>query len=94
MSTSQKILHPPKRPFNGYDRERVAYEDRKQALLATAEGQYVVFVGGEMVGPFGTEDEAERAGYEAFGLGPLYIKRVLTEESAAVLPPGVVPCRS
>jgi hypothetical protein len=94
MSQNQETLTRPKRPFTGYDRERAAYEGRKRALLATAEGRFVVFVGGEMVGPFVTEDEAERAGYEAFGLGPLYIKKVLAEESAAVLPAGVVPCRS
>jgi hypothetical protein len=79
-------LSRPRRPFTGYDRERSAYERLKHELLVTAEGKFVVFVGDQMLGPFATEDEAERSGYAAFGLGPLYIKRVSAEEPVAVLP--------
>jgi hypothetical protein len=94
MPSHPQTLDRPRRAFAGFDRERSAYEGRKADLLATSAGMFVVFVGDRMVGPFATEDEAERAGYEAFGLGPLYIKQVAAEEPVAVLPPGVVPCRS
>jgi len=83
-----------RRPFVGFDRERASYARVKEELLATAEAKYVVFVGDDMIGPFSSEDEAERAGYATFGLGPLYIKQVVARERAVVLPPGVTPCRS
>ncbi len=69
-----------RRPFVGYDRELEAYERRKPALLAEAENLFVVFVGDEMIGPFRSHSEAEKAGYSRFGLGPLFIKQVLAEE--------------
>jgi hypothetical protein len=77
-----------------FERERAAYARVKEELLATAEAEYVVFVGDEMIGPFSSEDDAERAGYMTFGLGPLYIKRIVAQERVVVLPPGVTPCRS
>ena len=78
-------IHPApsakaRRPFVGYDRELEAYRQRKPGLLAHAEGRYVVLVGDEMIGPYRSHSEAEEAGYSRFGLGPLLIKQVLTEE--------------
>jgi hypothetical protein len=69
-----------RRPFVGYDREREAYERLKAGLLSHAEGQYVVLVGDELVGPFDEHEAAQRAGYARFGRGPLFIKQVLAEE--------------
>jgi hypothetical protein len=89
MPTHPLALSRPRRLFTGYDRERASYERLKHELLATAEGRFVVFVGDQMLGPFATEDEAERSGYAEFGLGPLYIKRVSAEEPVAVLPRGM-----
>ncbi len=80
MSVHAAPLAKVRRPFLGYDRELAAYELRKPGLLAEAENLFVVFVGDEMIGPFGSHSEAERAGYSRFGLGPLFIKRVLAEE--------------
>jgi hypothetical protein len=73
---------PPKvrRPFAGYDREIEAYEQLRPQPLDRAEGLYVALVGDEMIGPFRRHSEAEEAGYARFGLGPLFIKRVLAEE--------------
>jgi hypothetical protein len=73
---------PPstRRPFVGYDREREAYQRAKAGLLSRAEGQYVVLVGDEMIGPFDDHESAERAGYARFGRGPLFIKQILAEE--------------
>jgi len=72
---------PGQRPsFAGFDRERAAYRRHKSSLLAAAGGKYVVIVGDEVIGPLESHEEAERAGYTRFGLGPLYVKRVVVEE--------------
>jgi hypothetical protein len=71
---------PGRRPFVGFDRERATYERLKPALLAKAEGKYVVIVGDEVIGPLEIHEDAELAGYTRFGIGPLYIKQVLAEE--------------
>ena len=72
-----------RRPFVGFDRERETFHQIKPELLDRCEGRYVVIVGDEMMGPFNSHGEAEKAGYERFGLGPLYIKQILREEPAA-----------
>lgn len=84
----------PRRPFAGFDRERATYERHKPGLLEAAEGKFVVIVGDELVGPLETDEEAERAGYARFGLGPLYIKQILAEEPPALVTRDVVPCRT
>jgi hypothetical protein len=79
----------------GFDRERATYERHKPELLRTAEGKWVVIVGDELVGPLESDEEAERAGYRRFGLGPQYIKQVLAQEPPpVVLPFGFVPCQT
>jgi len=69
-----------RRPFAGFARERATYDRLKPDLLVGDEGKYVVIVGDEVVGPLGSHEEAERAGYKRFGLGPLYVKQVVAEE--------------
>lgn len=71
---------PGERPFVGYDRERAAYARLQPELLASAEGRYVVLVGDDLEGPVDSFDEALRAGWRRFGLGPLYVKQILAEE--------------
>jgi len=77
-------LPPPppirRRAFTGFDRERATYDQLKPDLLVSDEGKYVVIVGDEVLGPLGSHEEAERAGYKRFGLGPLYVKQVVAEE--------------
>jgi hypothetical protein len=73
---------PGERPFMGYDRERAAYARLRPELLDRAEGRYVVLVGDEIEGPVDTFEEALRAGWRRFGLGPLYVKQLLAEEQA------------
>ena len=48
----------------GFDRERATYERHKPDLLKTAEGQWVVIVGDELIGPLESGEEAELAGYK------------------------------
>jgi hypothetical protein len=71
------------RPFVGYDRERAAYARLRSELLDRAEGRYVVLVGDEVEGPVDTLEEALRAGWRRFGLGPLYVQQIGAEEPAA-----------
>jgi hypothetical protein len=78
--SSMPLSVKARRPFIGYDRETETYERLKPGLLERAEGRFVVLVGDEMIGPFDSRPEAEGAGYARFGLGPLFIKRVLAEE--------------
>ncbi len=81
----------PRRPFRGFEVERTTFESLKPELLARAEGRYVVLVGDAMEGPFVSAEEARRAGYARWGLGPLYIKQVAACEPVVVAPPGAVP---
>jgi len=74
------VTPPGERPFLGYDRERAAYARLKPGLLSRAEGQYVVLVGEDLEGPVDTFENALRAGWQRFGLGPLYVKQLLAEE--------------
>ena len=83
MSSELNPQPKPRRPFVGFDRERATYERHKPELLKTAEGQWVVIVGDELIGPMENGEDAERAGYERFGLGPLYLKQVLAEHRPA-----------
>jgi hypothetical protein len=95
MSSHHNPTPRPRRPFVGFERERATYEQHKPDLLKTAEGQWVVIVGDELIGPMENDKEAQRAGYQSFGLGPLYIKQVLAREPPpVVLPFGLVPCQT
>jgi hypothetical protein len=82
----------PRRHFEGFDLEQVTYECHKLELLKVAERKFVVIVGNELVGPLETDEEAERAGYSRFGLGPLFIKQILADEPPALVTRDVVPC--
>lgn len=73
---------PGERPFRGYDRERAAYARLRPELLARDKGRYVVLVGDEPEGPVDTFEEALRAGWRRFGLGPLYVKQIVAEDPA------------
>ncbi len=83
MQPKPSLTTGSRRPFLGFDREREAYAREKAGLLDGCEGAYVVFVGDEMLGPFESHAEAERAGYKEFGLGPLFITMIQREERVA-----------
>jgi hypothetical protein len=94
MATETSATTRTRRPYLGFDRERATWGQLKADLLKTAKGKFVVIVGEEWEGPLETDEDAERAGYARFGLGPLYIKQVLAEEPVAMVTRGVVPCRT
>jgi hypothetical protein len=84
---------PGQRPFMGFERERGAYTRLKPELLTRAAGQYVVLVGEEIEGPVDTFEDALRAGWRRFGLGPLYVQQVLADDLAPAAA-GDPSCRS
>jgi hypothetical protein len=94
MATKSSATTPMHRPFTGFDSERATYERLEADLLRTAEGKFVVIVGDELVGPLETDEDAERAGYARFGLGPLFIKQVLAEEPMATVTRGIATCQT
>jgi hypothetical protein len=94
MPADHKTAAPTRRPFTGFDRERDAYERLKPELLARAEGKYVVFVGDLFEGPLETFEDALRAGYGRFGLGPLYVKQVLNEQPIVEVSRDFQSCRT
>ena len=66
--------------FTGFELERSTYTRVKLEWLARFPGLFIAIVRDEVEGPFSSFEEAERAGYHRFGLGPLYIKRLLADE--------------
>ena len=54
--------------------------DSSPSYRGAADGKYVVLVGDELEGPVDTYEEALRAGWQRFGLGPLYVKRLQSED--------------
>ncbi len=92
MATTVETAINQRRPFLGYEVEPATFDRRKDSLLREAEGKYVVIVGDEVVGPVESFEEALRAGYRRFGLGPLYIKQILAEEPRFEISRAVVPC--
>jgi hypothetical protein len=67
-------------PRNGFEIERAAWLGSRSALLESAEGKFVVFVGREMQGPFETIRDAQLAGFRRSGGRPIYIKQVVVAE--------------
>lgn len=94
MPTHHPDATRARRPFAGFHRERAAYERLRPELLDRARGQYVVFVGEAYEGPMETFEDALRAGYRRFGLGPLYVKHVRIEAPVVEITRDVHPCRT
>lgn len=84
---------PGQRPRTDFKCEREEFRRVLPELLSKAEGQFVVLVGKEIEGPVATFEEAIRAGWRRFGLGPIYVKQVVTEELENALS-GCAPCQS
>ena len=83
-----------RRQFSGFDVEVATYVHLKPELLARYPGSFVVIVGDEVEGPVDTFREALRAGYRRFGLGPLFVKQLLTIEPSVEVTRDIMPCRS
>jgi hypothetical protein len=68
-----------------FAQERAAYGRCKPALLASAEGKFVVIKGDEMLGPFDGYGAALADGYERFGAVPFLVKQVLAVEPVVTI---------
>src|SRR4051794_101246 len=84
LALDAEALAPPEavagqRKFVGYERERATYARLQPELLSQARGKFVVLVGDDLEGPVNTFEDALNAGWRRFGLGPLYVKQVLSE---------------
>ena len=58
------------------NREQAVYEANLPRWVSNHEGKYVLIKGDEVVGFYGSRDEALAAGYIRFGIGPLFVKQV------------------
>ncbi len=78
---------PQARPFSkyNYDLERAAFARQKPALLLEAPGQYVVFKGDAMIGPFPDFGTAVKQGRRTYGFVPIFVKHIVDEEAVAYL---------
>jgi hypothetical protein len=57
--------------------ENMTYEREKANLLASgSEGRFVLIHGNEVVGVWGTYEDALREGYGRFGLSPFLVKQI------------------
>jgi hypothetical protein len=94
MPTHPGVATQARRQFIGFDLETATYMRIKPELLSRFPGKFVVIVGEEVEGPVETFQEALRAGYRRFGLGPLFIKQILSVEPVVEATREITPCRS
>ncbi len=62
------------------ERELETYENKRQELLDTAEGKFVLIGGEEVLGVFEAEYDAVRQGYQRLGNVPFLVKQVVRVE--------------
>ena len=94
VPTHPGVTTQVRRPFSGFDLETATYVRLKPELLSRFPGKFVVIVGEEVEGPVESFREALRAGYQRFGLGPLFVKQILAVEPVAEVTRDIIPCRS
>ena len=71
-------------------REQAVYESNVSQWLADHEGEYVLIKGEAVDGFYESRDEALTAGYSRFGIGPLFVKHVLTNEPVHNIPNALI----
>lgn len=59
------------------ERETETYEQRRDELLGSALGKWVLIRGEEIGGTFDTQGDAIAAGYQQYGNVPFLVKQVL-----------------
>ena len=63
------------------DLELGTYDAKRDELLASAEGKFVLIKGEEMAGVYDSQADAIRQGYQLFGNVPFLVKQVLRIET-------------
>jgi len=71
-------------------REQAVYEANLSRWLPEHEGEYVLIKGDTIDGFYESRDEALTAGYSRFGIGPLFVKQVLTSEPVHHIPNALI----
>ena len=69
-----------------FERELAIYEAKRQELLTSHLGQYVVIHGDAVLGVYPTFDDAYGAGVEAFGQDPFLVRQIAAEDPIAQNP--------
>ncbi|MFA6240766.1 MAG: hypothetical protein WC655_07550 [Candidatus Hydrogenedentales bacterium] len=59
-----------------FAKEATIYEDNRNRLLASSEGEFVLIRGEEIAGTYGTVELAVDAGYNRWGNVPFFVKRI------------------
>ena len=62
------------------EKELQTYAARRDELLATDEGKFVLILGGSVLGLFESEQDAIHQGYRQLGKPPFLVKQILTIE--------------
>jgi hypothetical protein len=74
------------------ERELATFKNRLQELKAEHEGKFVLIHGDDVVEAFNSYEDAIKAGYARFGLGPFLVKQVHAIEQAQFISRLVDPC--
>jgi hypothetical protein len=72
------------------NRERAVSEANLSQWLTDHEGEYVLIKGETVDGFYKSRDEALTAGYSRFGIGPLFVKQVLSSEPVYHIPSALI----
>jgi hypothetical protein len=57
-------------------RELETYERERESMLASHKGEFVLIYKDQVIGFFGSEDEAIDEGYRRFGYVPIFVKEI------------------
>jgi hypothetical protein len=72
------------------NREQAVYETHLSEWVSDHEGEYVLIKGDKVDGFYESRDEALRAGYSRFGIGPLFVKQVSPCEPVHRIPNALI----
>ena len=75
------------------EQEMQTYE-RELPHLLPQEGKFALVHGSDVAGVYDTYDDALKAGYEKYGLGPFLVKRIQAVEQVQYFTRPIVPCRT
>jgi hypothetical protein len=74
------------------EKELETFRDKLQELKAEHEGKFVLIHGTEVVEVFTSYEDAIKAGYSRFGLGPFLVKQIHALEQAQFISRFLDPC--
>jgi hypothetical protein len=87
MSTDVRPAPTPPLAPPVLGREWATYQSRRAEFVERHEGEHVLVHGEDVLGFFGSREEALAAGYERLGVVPFLVHEVRAAEPAVWLPP-------